>query len=224
MCAARLTGAAAFLLAIPGTPLAAIAQRADTIATVQIDSAISHTRFVRNGGPWIVNVLRVNLRAPSVQIRHVRANESVFSRERVSDMVRRREMAGDTVLAAINADFFDLTSGANENNQLIDGEWWRGLTVTDSPFDTFDNVHAQFALDSLRRPLLDRFVFRGTVIADGRSAPLAAPPGVSLHAQTRQLVEHGRDRNQRPWPPVLESQNRRTRHPHDRGCSLAKAP
>ncbi len=155
-------------------PVITHAQRADTMATTVVTDGVTHARFVRNDGPWIVNVVRVDLRSPSLQLRHVRANESVFSRERVSDMVRRRERAGDSVFVAINADFFDLSSGANENNQMIDGEWWRGLPVTDSPFDTFDNIHSQFALDSRQRPMLERFSFGGSVIARGRSARIRA--------------------------------------------------
>ena len=42
--------------------------------------------------------------------------------------------------AAVNADFFDLVTGARENNVVIDGEWWRGVRITDSPYDTFDEV------------------------------------------------------------------------------------
>jgi hypothetical protein len=89
-------------------------------------------------------------------------------------MVARRAAAGEQVLVAVNADFFDLESGANESNQLIDGEWWTGLRVTNSPFDTFHNIHAQFAMDSAGRPRIDRFAFDGWVRAAHVSFPLIA--------------------------------------------------
>lgn len=75
-------------------------------------------------------------------------------------------------MAAVNADFFELASGENENNQVIDGEWWKGLKVTDSPYDTYDNVHVQFALDAAGRPFMDRYILEGRVWTRGSETPL----------------------------------------------------
>lgn len=165
----------ALLLAPFAAPAAA--QRADSIRTSTVAPGVQHTRFVRNAGPWIVNVVGIDRRRADIDLRHVRAHDQLASRERVSDMVSRRTAAGERVLAAVNADFFDLKSGASENNVLVDGEWWKGTRVTESPFDTWDNVHAQFAVDAAGRPLLDRFVFDGWV-----SAGHAAFPLISLNA------------------------------------------
>jgi len=143
-------------------PLARLAaQRADSTATRQVAPGVTLRRIVRLDGPWVANVLTVDLRRGDLTLRQARAHDALRTRERTSDMAKRREAAGETVLAAVNADFFDLKSGENENNQVIDGEWWKGLKVTESPFDTFDNPHAQFGLDSANHPLIDRFVFEG---------------------------------------------------------------
>jgi hypothetical protein len=81
----------------------------------------------------------------------------------------------------VNADFFDLKSGENENNQVIAGEWWKGLKVTDSPYDTYDNVHTQLAIDSLGHPSMDRFLFVARAWGRGTEIPIltlnAAPSG-----------------------------------------------
>jgi hypothetical protein len=111
--------------------------------------------------PWKMHVLRVDLRRTDIAIRHVRAHDQLRSRERVSDMAARLTAAGTQVIAAVNSDFFELASGENENNQVIDGEWWKGLKVTDSPFDAFDNPHAQLAVDARGRAVIDRFVLDG---------------------------------------------------------------
>jgi hypothetical protein len=163
-------------------------QRADTAATRQVAPGVSHTRSVHNAGPWIVNVVRVDLRRRDLSIRHRRANDSLASRELVSAMARRLTTDRESVLVAVNADFFDVRTGASENNVLIDGEWWKGVRLTESPFDTFDAIHAQFALDSLRRPRLDRFAFDGwarsgtTVlpIIALNANPSGAPEGTAL--------------------------------------------
>jgi phosphodiester glycosidase len=99
-------------------------------------------------------------------------------------MVRRAESGGDQVLAAVNADFFDLKTGENENNQVLDSEWWKGVKVTESPYDTFDNTHSQFGLDSRNRPLLDRFQFAGEL--RGRQATI---PLITLNARVQPAPE-----------------------------------
>ena len=76
------------------------------------------------------------------------------------------------MLAAVNADFFDLETGENENNQVIDGEWWKGLTTTDSPYDTYDNAHVQLAIDANGLPVIDRFILDARVWAHGVETPI----------------------------------------------------
>ena len=173
-----LTAAFAVLLAVllAGTPARtpAAAQRTDGLRIDTLAPGVTHARAVRPAGPWVVHVVRVDLRRPDLALRHVRAHDQLGSRERVSAMAARRTDAGDLVLAAVNADFFDLQSGASENNLVLDGEWWKGIRVTESPFDTYDNVHAQFALDVARRPHIGRFAFDGWVHTRQASFPILA--------------------------------------------------
>jgi hypothetical protein len=119
-----------------------------------------------------MHLVRVNLRRPDLEIRHARAHDQLKGRERTSEMVRRATAAGTNVLAAVNADFFWLTTGENENNQVIGGEWWKGVRVTDSPYDTYDNAHAQFGIDAARRPFIDRFIFDGKAWGNGVATPI----------------------------------------------------
>jgi hypothetical protein len=122
---------------------------------------VAYTQYTDPRGPWAINLVRVDLRQRGIEIRAARAHDALKGRERVSDMVRRANATGSRVLAAVNADFFNLESGENENNQVIDGEWWKGLKVTDSPYDTWDNAHVQFGVDATGRPLIDRFILDG---------------------------------------------------------------
>ena len=162
-----------FLLAALAAPVAT-AQRADSIATAVIAAGVTHTRFVRNSGPWIVNVVRVDLRRAELDLEHARAHDQLRTRERVTDMAKRYAAAGTPVIAGINADFFNLQSGEAENNQVVRGEWWKGVKVTDSPFDTFRNIHIQFAFDSARHPIIDRFRFDGVVKSRSGTIPIIA--------------------------------------------------
>ena len=150
------------------------AGRPDSVETRQVLSGVEHSRIVRARGPWIINVLRIDLRRSGIEIKTARAHAQLRSRERLSDMVKRAEVAGTVVVAAINADFFNLKSGESENNQVIDGEWWKGVKVTDSPYDTFRNPHAQFGVDSARRPMIDRYQFDGRAVTRAAVIPLIA--------------------------------------------------
>ena len=171
-------GAVASLLA---TTPALEAQAPDTVAARLLAPGLAYRQFIDRRGPWIVSLVRVDLRRADLELRHARAHDSLRGRERTSAMARRAGADGARVLAAVNADFFDLKSGENENNQVVAGEWWKGLKVTDSPYDTYDNAHAQFALDSARRPSIDRFLFDGRAWVHGVMTPIltlnAVPTG-----------------------------------------------
>lgn len=171
--------AASAVSALPASPIRA--QRADTIAARDLAPGVAYRRIVDARGPWVMHLVRVDLRRADLALRHARARDSLRGRERTSEMVRRAAAAGTRVLAAVNADFFDLKSGENENNQVLGGEWWKGVKVTDSPYDTFDNAHAQLALDSARHPSIDRYLFDGRAWARGVMTPIltlnAVPTG-----------------------------------------------
>jgi hypothetical protein len=145
---------------------------ADATAVRELAPGVSYRQFTDPRGPWIMNVVRVDLRRDNIEIRSIRAFNQLKGRERVSDMVRRINMDRVRVVAAVNADFFELKSGENENNQVIDGEWWKGLKVTDSPYDTYDNAHVQFGMDAERRPFMDRFILDGKAWARGVMTPI----------------------------------------------------
>jgi hypothetical protein len=133
---------------------------------------VSYRQFTDKGGPLVMYLVRVDLRRKDLDLRVARAKDQLRGREKLTDMVRRAQSDSTTVLAAVNADFFELKSGENENNQVMRGEWWKGLKVTDSPYDTYDNVHIQFGLDAARRPLMDRFILDGRAVVRGTTTPI----------------------------------------------------
>ena len=153
-------------------PPALRAQAGDTVTSRALGPGVAYRQFVDTSGPWVMHLVRVDLRSAGIEIRHARAHDQLTGRERTSEMARRASVAGSRVLAAVNADFFWLTTGENENNQVIGGEWWKGVKVTDSPYDTFDNAHSQFALDGAGRPLLDRFTLDARAWSRGVATPI----------------------------------------------------
>ena len=134
----------------------------DTVAIDTVAPGIVHYRIRRPTGPFNIQVVTVPTRS-RYELVAARAFDSLRGRERVSDMVRRRQARGEVIRVALNADFFDLKTGANENNQVVDGTVWKANPVTDSPYDTFRNSHSQFAVDDRGRPYIDRFTYAGTL-------------------------------------------------------------
>jgi len=158
-------------------------------AATSLAPGVIYQRWVDSSGPFVVHLVTVDLRRSDIELRHARARDSLRGREKTSEMAKRAAAAGMTVLAAINADFFNLGSGENENNQVIAGEWWKGLKVTDSPYDTYDNVHVQFGIDARRRPFMDRYLLDAKAVARGVATPITTlnfnpsgnPEGTALY-------------------------------------------
>jgi hypothetical protein len=136
----------------------------DSVAVDTVAPGIVHYRVTRPRGPFKVQIVTVPV-GSRYELIAARAHDSLFGRERVTDMVRRRQARGERIPVALNADFFDLRggTGVNENNQVLDGRVWKATPVTDSPFDTFRNSHSQFAIGADGRPYLDRFSYAGTL-------------------------------------------------------------
>ncbi|MBL0173585.1 MAG: phosphodiester glycosidase family protein [Gemmatimonadaceae bacterium] len=155
----------------------------------ELAPGVSYRHVADARGPWSIHVVRVDLRRAAVDLQAARAGATLRGRERTSAMASRVSTAGARVLAAVNADFFDLKSGENENNQVLAGDWWKGLKVTESPFDTYDNIHAQFAMDAVGHPIIDRFMLEGKAWVRGAMTPIitlnanpsGAPEGTALY-------------------------------------------
>lgn len=135
----------------------------DTVAP-----GISYRCLYVKEGPWVVHVVSIDIAARRYAIEGARAQAAMFGRERVTDMVQRFRTPSDTPLVAINADFFSLQTGEVENNTVIRGDWVKGVVITDSPHDEFDNAHTQFAVDDRGRPLIGRFELHGEARAGER--------------------------------------------------------
>ena len=192
------------------------AQAGDTTAARELAPGVAYRQFKDARGPWSMYLVRVDLRRTDTEIRDARADDQLKGRERVTDMVRRINTTGVRVIAAVNGDFFDLKSGENENNQVVAGEWWKGLKVTDSPYDTYDNVHVQFGMDSARHPLMDRFILDGKAWARGVMTPIITlnfnpsgnPEGTALYT-SRYGATTPRDTARQTAEATLASAGRR---------------
>jgi len=144
----------------------------DSASTEEVASGVVHRRLVANQGPFTIHVVEIDLRHRDLAIAAMHAFDSLRGRQQVSAMANSRTATGANVVAAINADFFDLKSGENENNQVVDGAVVKAVSITDSPFDSLHTIHSQFGMTCYGRPVIDRFAFAGAV--------LTPPPAVAV--------------------------------------------
>ncbi len=161
-----LVATALLATALVAPPLAA--QRVDTLAP-----GVVHRTVVRPEGPWVLHVLEVDLRRADLSIDAAHATGTLLGRRRPSDVSRalnaRWCRSGRRVLAAVNGDLFELATGENEGNQVVDGVVWKAGRTTDSPFDAIDVAHVQFAMTARGRPLIEQFAFDGVLTAGARA-------------------------------------------------------
>ncbi len=134
----------------------------DSIVTRVVADGVIHRQIARKDGPWSIHVLEIDLNNPDLEIVSGRAFDSLQGREKTSSIAQRKSRGGQTVLAAMNADFFNMETGENDLNQVIEGEIVKGVKKPS---------RAQFALGYSRTPYIEKFVFDGTAIAsDARFA------------------------------------------------------
>jgi hypothetical protein len=141
------------------------APTADSVAPRAISPGVTLSRITNASGPFVMHVLAVDLHRRELSVGAARACDQLTGRERPSAIARRLRAGGTDVVAVLNAGFFDLVggSGTSESNLVIDGELVKGVEITESPFDRYDNVHTQFGMTAGGKPVIDRFALRGSV-------------------------------------------------------------
>ena len=174
------------VLSAAGMAAPVAAQRPDSIAITLVAPGVIHKRMLVGDGPWSVHVVEVDLRQPGITIRAAHANDKLRGLETVSALVRRKSTDAETIVAAVNADFFNLKTGEDENNQVIEGEIWKGLGVADSPEDAGHHPHTQLGIAGNGRPLMAPFAFRGSVWRPG-AKPLPLD-GINYRADANSVV------------------------------------
>jgi hypothetical protein len=128
-----------------------------------------------------MNVLEVDLRTPGLIIRGMRAHDAFKTRETVSSMATRMPSA----VAAVNADFFNIRTGESENNVVVEGDIIKGVEQTDSPYDSYNNLHTQFGIDWNNHPFIDRFGLDANVKFSGQTVHL---DGINFREDSAALV------------------------------------
>lgn len=124
----------------------------DTIQKNEINSSITHYRYVYNSIPCNINIIEINSTDKNYSILSVKSSNKIHnSREKVSDIVKRNRNKNITI--GINADFF-YPDGDIVNNQIAEGEFVKGTKSNRS----------QIAFTFSNEPFINIFSFSGKLI------------------------------------------------------------
>lgn len=126
-----------------------------------IDSGVVHKKIINQIDTLSIDILKIDLSKGNYLIRSVKAKNLLNARETTSSMSEILTDSGYNVIAALNADFFE-ADGEIVNNMIYEGEFVKAVKFTDSPFNEF--VNTQFAITVDNKPLMEQFVFSGSMI------------------------------------------------------------
>ncbi|MEO5904113.1 MAG: phosphodiester glycosidase family protein [Gemmatimonadaceae bacterium] len=152
-------------------PAALSSQQYDSVTSRVIAPGVTYKRIVQLSGPWRVNLLEVDLRQPGISFHGVKAKDAFIGREKTSSMLSRYSGPGKAI-AAVNTDFFVVKTGETENNVVVEGEMSKGVTVSDSPFDSYNNLHSELGIDWKNHSWIERYGLKGRVTQANHSVAL----------------------------------------------------
>lgn len=132
-----------------------------TIKEQIIDNGIVYKKIINSIDTLSIDILKIDILNDHYELKSVKANNLLNSKETTSAMVNSLEDSGYNVIAAINADFFE-ADGEIVNNMISDGIFVKAVKFTDSPFNPF--VNSQFAVNNQKKIFIEQFVFTGNLI------------------------------------------------------------
>ncbi len=133
------------------------------VSSQTVREGVVHSTMLIGDGPWVVNVLEIDLRNERLGIRAVHAFDRVFGLETTSSMAERSSDSAWQTVAALNADFFH-KDGETVNTQITDGLYVHAVRPEVDDSGRVVLPRSQFGLTGERKPVVDRFVFEGSVI------------------------------------------------------------
>ncbi|WP_110112557.1 S-layer homology domain-containing protein [Bacillus sp. CGMCC 1.16541] len=129
--------------------------------TIQVTPGVKY-QDIRHGGsmPQAVRVMEMNL-ADSYTKVELGINNPVTKRSTVTNLAKSQTYANHSVVGAINASFFHMSSGLpayllSVNNVIVN------LGVISTGFDEYMSVPTAFGIANDGKPLIDRFAYEAT--------------------------------------------------------------
>jgi exopolysaccharide biosynthesis protein len=98
-------------------------ERFDSVYTTPVGPGMNYTKYKMFSTPWSIDVFTAEMKNQYFGIESIKSNDLLAAgREKTTSMAFRRSFNNHWVVAAINADFFDLGTGQPNGIQIVNGE------------------------------------------------------------------------------------------------------
>ncbi len=145
-------------------PDISFAQKISTIKKETIAPGVTFTALRSIADSTNVYELKVNLKKGNYIFTALKAGDKLKARETTSSMAARASKEGLNVIAAVNADFFNMKNGENENNMIINGRFERAVNPDFYSQRRHRKLRSQFAFTLSGKPLIGKYLFSGKIL------------------------------------------------------------
>jgi hypothetical protein len=113
---------------------------AGSLDSIKIGPGVIQYHHVIDSGPWNINIIKIDIRNPWLKFRSVKAGDKLMAFEKTSSMAARNNYEEHKVVAAINGDFYNTSTGEQVGSQVADGELLKAVNNwLDIAFDVDKN-------------------------------------------------------------------------------------
>jgi len=128
---------------------------ADSLDSVKIGPGVIQYHHVIDSSPWNINIIKIDIRNPWLKFQSVKAGNKLMAFEKTSSMAARNNYEEHKVVAAINGDFYNTSTGEQIGSQVADGQLLKAV-----------NDWLNIAFDIDKNPGIGMQNFSGFIIND----------------------------------------------------------
>ncbi len=124
-----------------------------SLDSVQIGPGVTHYHQILDSGPWNINIIKIDLQNPWLKFQSVKAGDKLLAFEKTSSMALRNNYEEHKVVAAINGDFYNTSTGEQIGSQVANGELLKS-----------NNNWLNVGFDVYKKPVIGLNSFSGSII------------------------------------------------------------
>ncbi len=147
---------------------------AGSLDSVLVGPGVIQYHHIIDSGPWNINIIKIDIQNPWLKFQSVKAGDKLMAFEKTSSMAARNNFEEHRVVAAINGDFYNTSTGEQIGTQVANGQL---LKVTS------DWLNIAFDID--KNPMIGMQNFSGSIIT-GDS--LKSISGINKIRNTDELI------------------------------------
>lgn len=154
--------------------LIAVSTYANSLDSVMVGPGVIRYHHIIDSGPWNINIVKIEIRNPWLKFQSVKAGNKLMAFEKTSSMAARNNYEEHKVVAAINGDFYNTSTGEQIGSQVANGQLLKA---------TNDWLNVAFDVD--KNPIMGMQNFSGVIINDDS---IKSVSGVNKVRNTNELI------------------------------------